>query len=282
MVVLLGALGLLHNCLSACHAFDLRSYIYGSSSDDDADGEGAASRSRRPVRLPRVVSRDVETSVAAADWPTTILSPLCEAWAFLDAGDGNDGGSGGGGGNAEKGGSTWRYLDALTANADGAMPSSYDEAVELAVRSVALGSSAAAAGGGGGDDDDDDDNNSIAKSFDDSFQGRLLRYNLALRTYSPLCELHRTLARDAAIGSGLYRPMSLDGNETTAASLPNAFAVLYPAETVATDAEQLVEAYLDQQRDGVRAAPDGDGNESPLLPGERTRIGDSSTHLVTL
>ena len=229
------------------------------------------------VRSVVAFSRGVEISVAAADWPTTILSPLCEAWAFLDAGDGNDDGSGGDSG-AEKGGSTWRYLDALTANADGVMPSSYDEAIEMAVRSVALGSSAT----GGGGDDDDDDNNSLAKSFDDSFQGRLLRYNLALRTYSPLCELHRTLARDAAIGSGLYRPMSLDGNETLAASLPNAFAVLYPAGTVATDAEQLVEAYLDQQRDGVRAAPDGDGNESPLLPGERTRIGDSSTHLVIL
>ena len=277
-IVLLGALGLLYNGLSACHAVDLKSYIYGSSSDDGADGEGAASRSRRPVRLPRVVSRDVETSVAAADWPTTILSPLCEAWAFLDAGDGNDDGSGGDG-NAENGGLTWRYLDALTANADGAMPSSYDEAIEMAVRSVALGPSAA---GGGGGDDDDNNNNIIAKSFDESFQGRLLRYNLALRTYSPLCELHRTLARDTAIGSGLYRPMSLDGIETTPASLPNAFAVLYPAGTVATDAEQLVEAYLGQQRDDVRAAPDGDGNESPLLPGERTRIGDSRTHLVIL
>ena len=114
-IVLLGALGLLYNGLSACHAVGLKSYIYGSSSDDGADGEGAASRSRRPVRLPRVVSRDVETSVAAADWPTTILSPLCEAWAFLDAGDGNDDGSGGDG-NAENGGLTWRYLDALTAN----------------------------------------------------------------------------------------------------------------------------------------------------------------------
>ena len=278
----LGTISVLCCCFSSspsgplvCHAFDLKSYIYGSADDADENGAGAT---RRSVRLPKVVSRDVETSVAAADWPTTPLSPLCEGWAFLDAGDtssDNDGDNGdGGGGSADvdsaKEKLKWGYLDALTANAGG-IPSTYDEAIELAVRSVALGTSASS-----GTNTDDDD--SIASSFDDSFQGRLLRYNLALRTYSPMCELHRTLARDAAIGTGLYKPTSFG----VGGSLPNTFAVLYPTGTVATDAEQLVEAYLDQQSDDVRVAPDGGPMESPLLPGERTRIGASSTHLVVL
>jgi len=274
-------LPLLHIGPPACHAFDLKSYIYGSA-DDAGEGASAASSSGRPVRLPRVVSRDVETSVAAADWPTTPLSPFCEGWAFLDAGDvknGDDGSGGNAGVDSEKESLKWGYLDALTEDADGGIPSSYDEAIELAVQSVALGSSTRS-------DNDGDGIDSIIKVFDDSFQGRLLRYNLALRTYSPLCELHRTLARDAAIESGLYQPSSPDsggGVGGRAAPLPNAFAALYPSGTVATNAEQLVEAYLDQQqRDDVRAAPDDGALESPLLPGERTRIGDSSTHIVIL
>ena len=276
----LGAISVLCCCFSsspssgplACHAFDLKSYIYGSADDADENGAGAT---RRSVRLSKVVSRDLETSVAAADWPTTPLSPLCEGWAFLDAGDTNNDDDGDGGGSSdvdsEKENLKWGYLDALTANAGDIIPSTYDEAIELAVRSVALGTKT-------DDNANADDDDSIAKSFDESFQGRLLRYNLALRTYSPLCELHRTLARDAAIGSGLYKPTSLGGG----GSLPNAFAALYPTGAVATDAEQLVEAYLDQQSDDVRVAPDGGPLESPLLPGERTRIGASSTHLVVL
>lgn len=288
-ILVLGAIGVLWSCCFssspsgplACHAFDLKSYIYGGADDADETDAGAT---RRSVRLPKVVSRDVETSVAAADWPTTPLSPLCEGWAFLDAaaGDTNNDDDDGDDGDdstdvdSEEEKLKWGYLDALTANAGG-IPSTYDEAVELAVRSVALGTSTGSSGTNA-NDNADDESNSIAKSFDESFQGRLLRYNLALRTYSPLCELHRTLARDAAIGSGLYKPTSLG----VGGSLPNAFAVLYPTGGVATDAEELVEAYLDQQSDDVRVAPDGGAVESPLLPGERTRIGDSSTHLVVL
>lgn len=270
-----------------CNAFNLKSYFTGDS-DDDNDG---TSTTKRRAKLPRVVSRDLETSVAAADWPTTSLSPLCEGWAFLDAGPSGgdntaDDGVSSGGGSSSSSSSyeewKWGYLDALASgiaqttlplSATDAATWSYDDAIELAVRSVALGRPGSPAV-------PNDQVVHVSKSFDDSFQGRILRYNLALRTYSPLCELHRTLARDAAIGSGLYKPYGMDGDYGGGGkSLPNAFAVIYPSGDVGTDAASVVEAYRNQKKGSANDSADG---ESPLLPGERTRNGDDTITAVVI
>ena len=271
---------LLHESLvHRCSAFDLRSFLTGEGSGDDGT---AASATKRRVKLPKVVSRDLETSVAATDWPTTSLSPLCEGWAFLDAGPPVESAADSTARSNSKISSRlyeewkWSYLDiGASGIANGAsQPSasvsdattlSYDDAVELAVRSVALARPGATVGTRTESDDRVMD---VAKSFDDSFEGRILRYNLALRTYSPLCELHRTLARDTAIGSGIYDPY--DG-AVSATPLPGAFAVVYPSNVVGTDASAVLEAY---RKTKTASSDDSSGQESPLLPGERTRSGD--------
>mmetsp|Transcript_33197 Transcript_33197/g.98658 ORF Transcript_33197/g.98658 Transcript_33197/m.98658 type:complete len:1315 (-) Transcript_33197:1985-5929(-) len=266
-------------------AWSLSSLIYGEedSADVGAAGEGGSAsddsqrRKKRPrTKLPKILSRDVEASVAARSWPTTAASPLCEAWGFIDAGElggddvDEDSDAGGKGepmmGRCEKW--KWSYLDALS-SADAAESSSaldaalrnggsaggwsyYSESIEAAV--LAAGRSS----------------EDGAEAFDSSLESRLLRYDLALRAHSPLCELHRTLARDAALASGLYEPSRIGGG-AAGGELPGAFAVVYPGGLVSADPEEIVESFRSSSTSAKNDGNDED-DDAPLLPGEKPRI----------
>lgn len=153
--------------------------------------------------------RDVEASVKARGWPTTALSPLCEAWAYLEAGAsvGKDGNRNESGENGRQPSLAWRYLDVLAerggvpsldgwwaAGGDGAW--TYHNSTSLAIETALA---------------------VVAPGLDEN----LLPMALSMRAQSPHCEMHRSLARDAAVAMGLYRVSDAAGS-----SLPAAFAVV--------------------------------------------------------
>ena len=57
--------------------------------------------------------RDIEVSVKAHSWPTTIISPLCEAWSFLDVSIGKARSSSSTTATEEQDSLAWRYLDVV-------------------------------------------------------------------------------------------------------------------------------------------------------------------------
>ena len=138
--------------------------------------------------------RDVEVSVKTG-WPTTIFSPLCEAWSYLDAGasDGNNSLS-------------WKFLD-IFADLGGseALDRWIDEPKDEYSWGIRNSSLLAL---------------EIAAKVDiGALDHNLLPLALSLRAHSPHCEMHRSLARDAAISFGLY-------NTSEPGNLPNAFAII--------------------------------------------------------
>jgi UDP-glucose:glycoprotein glucosyltransferase len=159
--------------------------------------------------------RDIEVSVKAHTWPTTIISPLCEAWSFLDDSIGKTRSSSSTKGTAEKESLGWRYLDLIAKNGgippldiwadwsnqgdgyENSLSWSNQDSSELALQMTSLST----------------------KSTRSTLDLNLLRMSLSLRARSPHCEMHRSLARDAAIVFGLY-----DVDSDT--SPPAAFAVV--------------------------------------------------------
>ncbi len=163
--------------------------------------------------------RDIEIAVKAHAWPTTIFSPLCEAWSYLDAGDHirvSDSKSSSS--KIESNGSdslAWLYLDVLVEQ--GGIPSldswvdgrsndgngverllwTYQNSTALALEIASRA------------------RKSEAYTLDEN----LLPLALALRARSPHCEMHRSLARNAAISFGLYDLGAIN-------MLPAAFSVV--------------------------------------------------------
>ena len=176
--------------------------------------------------------RDIEASVKAHMWPTTIFSPLCEAWAYLDAGESIGGKTKSqssssqnieteGGGNDNNYSLAWRYLDILVEQ--GGIPTLdswviYDvdgntkqfEWTFQNSTNIALDVASRAATKASGSD--------VSTSLDTN----LLPMSLSLRAHSPHCEMHRSLARDAAISFGIY---NVDKG-VVGRPLPSAFIVL--------------------------------------------------------
>jgi hypothetical protein len=132
----------------------------------------------------------------AHSWPSTIFSPLCETFAYLDKASsigvdrvenqhknvGNE--------------DSWSFLDALVNK--GGIPVLDDWVGDTNYTN--------------GDSNDYSSwgyANSMKLAIQTSFTPNTLDQNLlplalALRVYAPTCEMHRTLARDAAISFGLY------------------------------------------------------------------------------
>jgi len=137
--------------------------------------------------------RDVEASVKAYSWPSTIFSPLCEAWAYFESSIGNDVRQ-----SNDNYSLSWKYLDALVER--GGVESlnnwiddqskekhsiwTFDNSTTLAIEIASL----------------------ITQSNETShaLDRQLLPMALSLRAHAPHCEMHRSLARDAAIVYGLY------------------------------------------------------------------------------
>lgn len=142
--------------------------------------------------------RDVETSVKAYSWPSTIFSPLCEAWAYFDAGESStrNARSKQSSNNTDDNNSfSWKYLDALVElggiesldnwideQSKEIQPKwNYDNSTTMAL----------------------DIASQITQSSH-TLDRQLLPMALSLRAHAPHCEMHRSLARDAAIAYGLY------------------------------------------------------------------------------
>ena len=159
--------------------------------------------------------RDIEVSVKAHSWPTTIISPLCEAWSFLDVSIGKARSSSSTSAAEEQDSLAWRYLDVVVEA--GGIPSldswadwsiqgdGYENAQSWTNQdSTALALQMASL---------------AATSKTSTLDQNLLPMSLSLRARSPHCEMHRSLARDAAIAFGIYH---IDADS----SLPAAFAVV--------------------------------------------------------
>ncbi|KAL3801369.1 hypothetical protein HJC23_006979 [Cyclotella cryptica] len=176
--------------------------------------------------------RDIEASVKAHGWPSTIFSPLCEAWAYFEAGGSigksKDDTSNNNVRDNVSNEASWRYLDALVekggipaldawigdsnnvdpdGSSNGDSSWTYANSTKLAIQS--------------------------AKSSSGSLDENLLPLALALRAHMPHCEMHRSLARDVAIHFGLY-------NVVARAEPPAAFCVLSRVSTEKDDEKQTV------------------------------------------
>ncbi|KAL3756674.1 hypothetical protein ACHAWU_002577 [Discostella pseudostelligera] len=164
--------------------------------------------------------RDIEIAVKAHSWPTTIFSPLCEAWSYLESGDSisiSDARSSSSKVEIDSSDSlAWRYLDAMVEhggipsldswvgagtnndNAFGQVHWTYQNSTALALEIASL----------------------ATKSETYTIDENLLPLALALRARSPHCEMHRSLARNAAISFGLYDVRAANN------FLPAAFAII--------------------------------------------------------
>jgi UDP-glucose:glycoprotein glucosyltransferase len=173
--------------------------------------------SHPPLSSPK---RNIQTSVSAHSWPTTIFSPLCETFAYLDKSS-----SLGNKENEEKNvrnENSWNYLDGIVKR--GGIPA-LDDWVLANIGSL---DDACANNEGGSEATCATSNWSYDNSTQLAIQSAFLSNNLdknllplvlSLRAYAPTCEMYRSLSRDAAISFRLYHPES-------GGSVPAAFAIL--------------------------------------------------------
>ena len=159
--------------------------------------------------------RDISASVAAHSWPSSIFSPLCEAFAYLDktSSIGNEENEEKNVGNLD----SWSFLDAIVKKGG----------IDVFNSWVGHGEHAADNTDNSVDSDAhkwgyiNSTNLAIESALTlNSLDQNLLPLALALRAYAPTCEMHRTLARDAAIAYGLYSPYKSDSVP------PAAFAIV--------------------------------------------------------
>ena len=197
-------------------------------------------RTLQSDQTPLKPKRDISASVAAHSWPSSIFSPLCEAFAYLDKTSliGNEENEEKNVGNLD----SWSFLDAIVKKGgidafnswvrDGAHANNTDNSVDTdAHKKWGYVNST---------------NLAIESSLTpNSLDQNLLPLALALRAYAPTCEMHRTLARDAAIAYGLYSPYEVDSVP------PAAFAFISRVthsketnKTIALGTEILVNAML--------------------------------------
>lgn len=268
-----------------------------SSSSSSNNDEKKMTNKKKSI----ITSRDLEASIAAHTWPTTLHSPFCEAWSFLDTTPRGD--------HELK----WLYLDALARKSrdhpllattkkkddeEEGVAMTYSDSLSLAVETAVEAYNVHRRDG---NDDDLESSSASSSSYSasdisiqETFDVRLLQYALALRAQSPTCELHRTLAREAALTSGLYVPNT---TKTTTATTNyddddeygwniNAFAVLYPWGKVSTDVEEIIHLYQSKERETktttktitttTTTTMTNENDKTHSLPGEVTRLGHAN------
>ena len=207
-------------CSSAVHSWSATDFFWGSSEDEiDVDDNDDAIEDKKASAQKRTLSsfeshttsipadqpitprgrRDIEASVISESWPTTIFSPLCEAWAYLEAGAsiGKSKSKEDAAASEAKDSLAWSYLDSLVEQ--GGIPS-LDHWIDGAVGEWAdwtyQNSTTLAA-------------NTASLLTTSTLDTNLLPMALSLRAHSPHCEMHRSLAREAAIAIGFYSPTSV-------------------------------------------------------------------------
>jgi hypothetical protein len=198
--------------------------------------------------------RDVEASVKAYSWPSTIFSPLCEAWAYFDSSTGNAKSR-----KSNYNSLSWKYLDALVER--GGVESlnnwiddqskenqslwTFDNSTTLAIEIASR----------------------ITQSNETSYtlDRQLLPMALSLRAHAPHCEMHRSLARDAAIVYGLY--------DTEKGNVPaSAFCLLSRR-----DGDNIIGTQLVIDESLLPTAL----NELKLLESYGGKVEDKDSHLLT-
>eukprot|EP00957_Ditylum_brightwellii_P142947 10892160-Ditylum_brightwellii.AAC.1 len=77
---------------SMSHAWSLSSMLYSETTDASSDETNKSpppppSKPTKKKKKKKILtnSRDLEASITASSWSTSIYSPLCETWAYLDA-----------------------------------------------------------------------------------------------------------------------------------------------------------------------------------------------------
>ncbi|KAL7540042.1 hypothetical protein ACHAXR_009809 [Thalassiosira sp. AJA248-18] len=228
------ALIFVHFCVVKVHCWSATSLFFGSGDEDvDVDIDDVKDRSdgappkrtlasfeqhSHSIPIGQAITprgrRDIEASVKAHTWPTTIFSPLCEAWAYLEAGAFIGKAKSSSQTTEEEGNDSlaWRYLDALVEQ--GGIPSldrwvdesNVQDSKENAQLWTFQNSTSLAA-------------DTASRASKSALDEHLIPMALSLRAHSPHCEMHRSLARDAAITFGVY-------NINTVGSLPAAFSLV--------------------------------------------------------
>ena len=167
-----------------------------------------------------LTNRQVHTAITAPSWPTTPEStPFCEVWSYIQEQQTLSSGY-----EAQE----WTFLDHVmqlleTCSAEEKSCAAAQVSTYLQAESIALEAARRTY-----------NNDSSAISF--------MEYTvMALRSYSPTCELHRGLARDALVNAGIIGDVQQ----------LEAFVVLYPGAVLITS--------IDELENGLRRA-----SEAPL------------------
>jgi UDP-glucose:glycoprotein glucosyltransferase len=207
-----------------------------------------------------IVNRELQVSVVAHAWPTTVHNVLCEAWAHWN----ND----------------WSFGDGLvqvlqdnyfaTNVAATNTPLDYKTARDLAIhasQTMMIMSTTS----------------SSSSSTSSLLQLRLLQYALTMRAYSPQCELHRGLARQALLKTNQLS--MFDGADR------NAFVMVVPSGTILLDHDALQQYLLtrpsstdhdDDEENNKSSLHDDDDDDALwkdfLLPGEMPHDGGHPQH----
>jgi hypothetical protein len=239
-----------------------------------------------------LANRQVHTTVTAPSWPRSAEStPFCAIWCYLQeeqhfASSFVTSSSDGENESHEKRSSEWTYLDHVVNifkeqnkdidnscsvgadgdetcsanNNQGIVPGSgltYDHATEIALEAASrmFGES-----------------EGVAMS--------LLQYAaLSLSSYSPTCELHRSLTRDVLNEAGLLHNMDKLPTSSTGTCPPSssldAFAIVYPGSILLTQVESLDAALKESSTQQLSGDDDDEQNTPFLLPNERLAHNDN-------
>jgi len=249
-----------------------------SKNSTSASPKSSRTRYSSPLK-----SRDIDVSMYS-DWPTTDLSPLCETWAHLDdfasfSTEKNDI-------DIQNSDLKWLFLDYLShispekqshldslfidSNKSGQYDDSdvkwsFQNSVDLSIHSSKYAFEKTRS-------KFSINNYTVTDELEgESTQIRLLKYALSLRAHSPLCELHRKLARDAAISSGLYEmDCNVDTFAQMSANIPETFAIIYPSGKVVDTLQDLTHVITNYKNDESDSLP-FQALDEILLPNEIPR-----------
>jgi len=219
--------------------------------------------------------REIEASVKAYNWPTTIFSAICETWAYVDTSIGKNKKNQNDKDSVEETSSSlvWKYLDILVEKPIPSLDNwvNSNEDIDWTIQNSTQVALEAA---------------SIALSDTSStLDGNLLPMSLSLRAHSPHCEMHRSLARDAAISFGLY---NINNNEEVDDNLPAAFVVISRIIKDDNDIDKILakqvildKSLLSAAIDALKSKDENAGTESTTASSMLMQLPDESAYPTT-
>lgn len=243
------------------------STLFSASDNDKVAGEG--NENNKETMVSPVLNREIQTSVIAHDWSSSPQNIFCEAYAYFipptsdGDGDGDDDDEDSPTVSNQLGlfsidvNAANRYIESLVKILEDDKPSisTYSDAIKVALKASTVSSQ----------------------------ERNLLEYSLVLRANSPLCEVHRTLAREAVFQS----TMSASVKEQIAFMLfdnrnENMVAVVYPEGVVLHGYDETFKANLQKKLDATDLESynmTSEAKQDLLLPGE-TLMGNLNNETV--